>query len=417
MVVFYFIYILIKWLQLNSKNYFTIAGLLGIIEMCGFELIGRLADADPFIPYELSKYLLVSYGICFVVKRRLNIGKDGFKVLLFLLLSAPIYVINYKTDVPFVKAFAEGSGLFILALYSSVSYRNKVDIPLKGISELLNNWYLYSLMGLSFLFIRTPSIDKMSFNLGSNYFATAGESANQISTFLGIILILGFYNLYKSRYISGNIYVDLFLVTITLYQALLTFSRGGIISFLVTLVILIHRMRSNFNGGRKTMVFLLISILFFGVFSFIDVRTLGLLKNRYEGETEGTLKGYKEKNLNVITSNRKEILEQNFELFWKDNFWGVGTGNGPHFRNLKYGRFIADHTEYSRWIIEYGIFSLIIFYWFIRLFLKVARSYYNLDAQYILLFLVSILTLMHSATRTYVSFVPLILVNLRLNRE
>ena len=100
------------------------------------------------------------------------------------------------------------------------------------------------------------------------------------------------------------------------FQGLLSFSRGGMLGgfFAVLLLILAQMQTKNKPIGYKNknfkpfilIIFSIIIILF--TFRFANEITGGNLLLRYQGETNSTLSGYKEKDLNTITTNRFNIF-------------------------------------------------------------------------------------------------------------
>jgi hypothetical protein len=275
-------------------------------------------------------------------------------------------------------------------------------------------------MGLVFVFIKAPKIEDMNLNLGANYDATGGESANQVSTFLGFGAFLIFFLIITKKYFTGNRAIDLIVFVMFMFQSLLTFSRGGFVVSLILISLLLHILGFiSFNSKR----FLLVTVFFFLIiasFVFLDNKTNGLLTNRYKGETNATLLGKKEKTINVVTSSRLQIIEENLKIF-ESNLFGVGPSLGTEKRREMFGSNYYDHTEPSRWLVEYGIFGIILFIWFISLLFKYINfSFPNISSRpysalLVTMILFSSLTMLHSATRTFISFLPMVVGFIKLN--
>jgi hypothetical protein len=406
--LFYFIFIFLKWAYNNNSNFISLKALIGIIGICGFEFIGRLSDMDPLIPYELSKYLLLFYSVGFIFSGRYKINKFEQILMAFLILSTFVYPFFYKINNNISRIVADGSGLFIFVVYTGFLKNVKTHISINFIDELLRDWFQYILMGLVFIFIKTPELDKISYNLGANYEATGGESANQVSTYLSLGIIIAAYFWIKNKYLTGSRIYDGILILGFVFQSLLTFSRGGIIVASIVSIYLLWKFNkikfSRFNFG---LIILLAGIIGLTV-NYLNQKTGGMLSKRFAGETEATILGKKEKNIDVITSNRTKIIEENFEIF-KQNKFGIGTSNGTIYRTQKFGSKYYDHTEPSRWLVEYGVFSILFFIGILKTSLLVFKRNDTYAYLSVALLLVSALTMMHSATRTFVSFVPFIL--------
>lgn len=413
--LFYFIFILFKWFYNNNRNFISIKALFGIISICGFEFIGRLSDMDPILPYELSKYLLLFYSVGIIFSGKYKINNFELISTVFLLLSTFIYPLFYNFNNSISRIVSDGAGLFIFLLYSGFLKNVKIAISVNLLEQLLKDWFHYLLMGLTFILIQTPELDKISYNLGANYEATGGESANQVSTYLSLGIIVAAYFWINKKYLTGSRIYDGIIIMVFLFQSLLTFSRGGIIVAAIVSIYIIWKINKiNFSHIKFGLIVVLVGIIGLTV-DFLNQKTGGLLSKRFAGETEATILGKKEKNIDVITSNRTKIIEENFEIF-KQNIFGIGTANGTKFRLKKFGSNYYDHTEPSRWLVEYGVFSILFFIGIYITSLLVVKRNDTYAYLSVTLLLVSALTMMHSATRTFVSFVPLILSVVRIKK-
>ncbi len=408
--------LLIHWF-LNNKNLFDVKSLLGIFQICGLEFWGRLTNMDPYFPYEISKYLLFIYLLLFVVFSGIKIKTIPI-VLTVIVLG---YSVFYFFDgAKFSRIVSDSNGLIIILLAFSVLGNTKVRISTKQVQDLAKNWLNYMIIGLAFVFIKTPDIDNINFSLGANYEATGGESSNQVSTYLGFGAILVFFLIISQQTFSGFRSLDILILIAFLSQSLLTFSRGGFVVAILLISYFLFASGSVKFTANRILIMTTVLILIFTSFIFIDSKTDGMLVNRYKGETNATIIGKKEKNLNVLTSNRLQIIEQNLIIF-SSNPFGVGPSMGTQVRKEKFGTDYFDHTEPSRWIVDYGILGivLIIFYLYINLNyirytppLNVSRIF---SSFLVAMFFVSSLTMLHSATRTFVSFLPMVLGLIKLN--
>lgn len=412
----YLIFLFVQWFQKNNKL-FNVSAFLGIVEICGLEFWGRLTNMDPFFPYEISKYLVFLYLVGFIFRN--NIEIKSIPIILFIVcLLYSFWSISQGQK--FARVISDANGLIIILLAYMIFQTSSFQITKTQIRILVTKWIDYLILGLVFVLVETPNIENINFNLGANYSATGGESANQVSTYLGFgAALLGYLMISKKLY-SGNLIIDRILFFGFLFQSLLTFSRGGIIvgMALIGYWIIVSRF-FKFNARYLFVLFTLLGLFFLG-FQYVDSRSKGLLSKRFNGETEATLAGKKEKNLNVITSNRLLIIEQNFIIF-KSYFFGVGTSQGTTKRKELFGSNYNDHTEPSRWLVEYGIFGIILFIWFISILFKYVKFSFpdNPSRPYsaflVAMILLSSLTMLHSATRTFVSFLPMVVGFIKLN--
>lgn len=414
--LFYLVFLFVQWFQKNN-TLFSIGAFLGIIEICGLEFWGRLTNMDPFFPYEISKYLVFFYLVGFIFMN--NLDYKTFPITLFIVcLIYSVWVI--ADGQKFGRVIGDANGLLIMLMASMIFQKSRFQISELQIKRLIFKWIDYLLLGLVFVVLKTPNIEDINFKLGANYEATGGESANQVSTYLGLGTALLGYLIISKRSYSGNVLVDRILLFAFFFQSLLTFSRGGIIVGMVVMgywVIVSGYVK--LNNRNILVIFSLILLLIIG-FQYLDGKSKGMLSNRFNGETEATLAGKKDKNLNVMTSNRLQIIEENWEIF-KNNVFGVGPSLGTEKRKEIYGSSFYDHTEPSRWLVEYGIFGIILFTWFNSVLFKYVKFSFpdNASRPYsaflVAMILFSSLTMLHSATRTFVSFLPMVVGFIKLN--
>lgn len=412
----YLIYLLIQWFQKNN-NLFNVGAFLGIVEICGLEFWGRLTNMDPYFPYEISKYFVFLYLIVFMFRN--DFKYKVFSLLLFIVCLTYSVVVILQGE-KYGRVIGDANGILIILMAYTIFPVSRFQITDSQIMRLVVKWIDYILLGLIFVILKTPNIENINFQLGANYAATGGESSNQVSTYLGLGFFLTGYLMINNKSYSSNKLIDRVLLLIFVFQTILTFSRGGFIVSCILLLFVFSAM--GFLKFDIKRVFLVFGVLFLliGTFYYLNARTDGLLLKRYQGETNATMLGVKEKTLNVMSSNRLEIVSQNFEIF-RQHIWGVGPSRGTQSRRESFGSDFYDHTEPSRWLIEYGIFGIILLIWFIGIFLKYVNfSFINntsrpYSAFLLAMILLSSLTMLHSATRTFVSFLPMVVGFIKLN--
>jgi O-antigen ligase len=401
--------VLILWF-IKNKKLFEVNAFLGIVQICGLEFWGRLTNMDPYFPYELSKYLLFIYFVLYMGVNKLKLKIFPLVLFVIVLGYSIFYVIN---GVKVSRIVSDANGLIIMLMAFSIFRDSIVRISTKEVKELAENWLNYMIIGLAFVFIKTPNIDNIHFALGANYDATGGESSNQVSTYLGLGAILMFFLIISQQRYSGFKLFDILILIAFISQSLLTFSRGGFIVAILLMLYLFLKSRSFGLSGKGLLILTTVVVLICTSFVYIDSKTNGMLVNRFKGETNATIIGEKEKNLNVMTSNRLEIIEQNLVIFYS-NPLGVGPSLGTETRKERFGTDFFDHTEPSRWLVEYGILGIILIFMYIYINLHFLRIRFALNAPKIFpsfllaMIFLSSLTMLHSATRTFISFVPLI---------
>lgn len=370
---------------------------LFIVYVVPLEILCRMTETSPFIPYEFSKYLMFLL-LSFAILKGVNRGKVGF-VLLALLLPALFFDLSEQVDF-------NGLVFNLLApinLCLSVVYFFKNPVTGDQFSYLLRAMLFPLLAALAFVFIKTPNFDTIEFTLGAIHDTTGGFGPNQVATVFGLGLFLTFYLINRNIQISGSVLIDTLILFLFGFQGLLSFSRGGMIGGFLALIIyfLFTSKRKSKNKISPRYVFPVL-IVIFGSFWITDEITDGQLVLRYMGETAGTQSGAKEKDLNTITTGRVSIFEGDWILF-QENAFGVGAGASMYLRKTQNG--VASHTEFSRLLAEHGYLGLIFF-----IILTIIPLFYfnkSFPTEWrgimISIFFLAWYTSFHAATRNFVT--------------
>lgn len=402
-LIFWFYVVLILSLNkaiVNLRNNQPIIYISLFVYLIGFEMLGRMAHAFPFIPTESSKYFLVLFSIVGITKNNKK-GKTNWLLLSLLISIGLLYDYSEKRVIVdiinnYLGVLAISIGLFFL----SVQKLNSLSFE-KILSVLL----LVIIPSLVYTYIKTPEFDDISFALKANFATSGGAATNQVSTVFGLGFFLSFYFWFKRIYFSGNRLFDLLLGIAFFAQGLLTFSRGGILVAIVAVIILIL---FNSNGlNLKFFLFALIGlIILIFTFNYIDKLTDGKLYLRYQGETEGTYKYGAERNLNKITSGRAAIFEEDLNLWFSHPIMGVGVGASRYLRGGGLGDlYVSSHIELSRLLAEHGFFGLVYFIAILNLGFKLWRNSKIESWRQVLfiIYMIALLTSFHSAMRTFVT--------------
>ena len=399
---FYVVFISSFFLVIKSKTIYPFC--LFIAYLTSFELLARMSQTSPFIPYELGKYLLF-FMLCIGIykfKSRSILG-----LLMFMLL------------IP--SAFFDKSGMVD---------RSSIIFNLMGpINVAMAIWFFYGkrltkiqlirLLRLSILplvsvlastIFKTPSYNELEFTLGANFATSGGGGSNQVSTVLGLGMFISFIFLINKWNLTGYRITDFLLFFLFAFQGLLTFSRGGIIGGVLGIIVVFYfviktskRNKSLFRLPNLGKAFLLSLFLILITFQVADSLTGGLLGLRYLGETAGTIAGTKEKSLNSITTGRVDIFLEDVQL-WEDSpIFGVGVGASSYMRN--FSSFYLSHVEMSRLLSEHGILGLIYFgillYVLVLILLKKQTPMEK--GIMVAFFIIALYTTFHAAMRTYLT--------------
>ncbi len=377
-----------------------------LLYIAPFEIITRILDCSPFIPYELGKYItfiLFIWGLSF--SRQSN--KTGY-ILIALLIPGIIIGWFKATDYRYIVFNIMG----LINLGLGIAYFGGLFL-IKAKYNLNNGLrlFLYPLsMALIYTFIKTPDYEEMDFHLGANFEASGGFGSNQVSTAFGVGMFLCFYMWQQGTSFSGfGRLADLVSSGLFLFQGLLTFSRGGVIGGILAILLYsiwsrnylgttVKNKLKNVNLGK--IVFFVIPILFL-LTIYVNTMTKGNLLLRYQGETYGTMLGTKENDLNNLTSGRSDIFLGDLMIFLDYPIFGSGVSISSQIRSNQIGA--AAHVELSRLLAEHGFFGVIVFLVIIKGLLS---FYFNKNNRMVILLILSIVgvyTTFHSATRTFLS--------------
>jgi len=362
-----------------------------------------MAYTSPYVPYETGKYILFVFLIIGIILgyRRGNAGW----LMLFLLL--PSLFIDESGETNYQNIIFNLLGPINVAL--AIIFFKKQTLSKENFISFLKLMLFPLISVLAYVLIKNPKLDTVDFSLSSTVDTSGGFGGNQISTGLGLGAFLAFLFWRKRWTFSGYRWLDLILVIAFSFQGLLTFSRGGMFGgFLGILIILAFEQHRDARDWASGLIIKLVKIvpvvlLLFFTFSVADDITGGTLLLRYKGETRGTISGRREKDINIITTNRYDIFIDDLKLWQKYPVLGVGPGASSQMRESTRG-FLA-HVELSRLISEHGILGIIYFIMLLSIgfgvFKQIKRG--ELNAVLFAFFIIALFTTFHAATRTYVS--------------
>lgn len=315
---------------------------------------------------------------------------------LFLLLpSVFVTMSNGDVNLEIRKAITFNiSGPICLGLCALYCYRRQVSY-----SQLQNIVVLFGLpiiATLIFLFLYSPTIQDVVINTQSNFATSGGFGPNQVSTILGLGMFIFFCQLVflsKSKVMIG---LNAFLLILTSYRAIVTFSRGGVITGLVMIVlVLIAAYFFSNNSGKSKLrwIIILSGVLTLCVWSYSVVQTRGLITKRYANQD---VKGREKVDR---LGGRELVIGSELDLFKENPVLGVGIGMGKSYRTQSLGQEVASHNEITRLLAEHGVFGVIILLVLLATpFIIFLGNYQNI--YFFSFYIFWLLTINHAAMRT-----------------
>ena len=285
------------------------------------------------------------------------------------------------------------SGPLCLCLCALYCYTRKVTY--KQLNELLLLIGLPIISCSIYLYLYTPELKDVITGTGSNFATSGGFGPNQVSTVMGLGLFVFFSRLI---FFSPNIFLFLINTVIAVefsYRGLITFSRGGMVTSLLMLVVLVLVTYMKISSkARIKMNYILLALVFglVGTWVFSSTQTNGLINKRYANQDS---KGREKEDQ---FTGRGELAKDEISAFLAQPIFGLGVGKIAENRQKKTGDLVVSHNEITRTLGEHGAFGilalLILFTLPVFIFF---RNTYNI---YILSFLVFwLLTINHAAMR------------------
>jgi hypothetical protein len=405
LLLFYFIGLNISFFY----RYFKTLNIIFLVQLLFFlpaiEISIRVLGVGT-MPYEIGKYMCFYYFIIFSLDKRIHTKKIStiFLVLFLCIFPSTLFMDlnNFQRKVIFSL-----TGIIDLALLGI--FFSRVYFTMDEFKSILKTFIYSAVPFLIILTIKSPSFSEMDFDLDANNKASGGFGSNQVSTFLGaaFFVVLLYQIAFRESIFKSNRLIDIGLIVGFALRALLTFSRGGVLSPIAAFIIPINLLSKVQNIQKIIKNFLFVSILASLIFLFVNNLSNGLLLGRYRGDTGGSIAGSSEKNVETYSSGRSSIIESDIEV-WLDNFiFGVGPGESPDYRleNTNFEGNPLSHTEFSRLLSEHGLFGLVInFLLIIIIPLKIFRSKTDARIKYIKLafILFALFSMAHSAMRTII---------------
>lgn len=238
-------------------------------------------------------------------------------------------------------------GMFALYIWARpINYDTTIRLLLSMLAPIVSVTFL----AIYFMF---TDLDALVFIGESNWITSGNFGPNQASSVMGFGAFIAVVLLIMMPRVFGARAVILLAMVAMLIQGMLTFSRGGIYSFILALgVFSFHLMRTPKARGRLVVLFAVFSILLVAVV--------------YPALEEFTAGGLSQRFTDLDTTGRFEAAEADMAAFLENPFLGVGVGQADVYRYEYLGLYLAAHTEYTRLLGEhglFGIFALAILFW------------------------------------------------------
>jgi len=343
LIILFGLYFVIKNKNRNHEVLYVVAYLVGS------EVFLR---SNHGISYEFAKYFMLLFLILGMFYN--GISKKAYPYFIFLLLLLPGILISFFTLESDIrrKVVFDISGPICLAVCSLYTYKKKITF--RKINTILLVIGLPILSTCIFLFINSPTGSFTSGVMESSFSFSGGFGPNQMSTILGLGMFVFCARLILISSTKSMILLTMALVAYIYYRGLLTFSRGGMITGIAIIVLLLlslyfnskHYQNIKLKAGLAVSVLLIVS-------AATIYQTNGALPKRYATIFTPAKKAPGD------TSRRERIARKELKLFKENPMLGIGVGKGKEIRKKEFGANTSSHSEMTRLLAEHGLLGLI----------------------------------------------------------
>jgi hypothetical protein len=327
--------------------------LLAAAYVTGFEVFSRMTGGA--FTYEFAKYAVIMFLTIGMFYRGFKRRSWIYVIYLLLLIPGILFsAINLGYDSNVANAVGFNlSGPVCLGISALYCYDRRM--PMSRLNGILLSLLMPIISMTVYLYLFTPSIRDVLTGTQSNFEASGGFGPNQVATILGFGMVVLFTRLFLKKQLLFNIF-DLLLLAFLSYRAIVTFSRGGVITAVICALafFVIYFLKSNVKT-KATLIpkISLITLVIIVTWVFTSFTTSGLIDKRYANQDAA---GREKADL---STGRLELLNSELEAFYEQPITGIGVGKVKEFRAEKTGRVSATHNELSRILSEHGISGLI----------------------------------------------------------
>ncbi|PZX92439.1 O-antigen ligase domain-containing protein [Flavobacterium aquariorum] len=388
LVIFVFgIYYIVKNSNKNNEALVISAYVISV------EVLLRMTDG--VLLNEFGKYSILIFMFLGMIYS--GFSNKAIIYWLFLLLLIPGIILsaitsNFETDIRKAIAF-NISGPVCLGISSIYCYQRKITFDrLKGV---ITAFSLPLVAIVIYLYLYTPSVRDVVTGTQSNFETSGGFGPNQVSTILGLGIFIFFVQLLLNSNSRMLQVINAGLVLVIAFRGIVTFSRGGVLTAVVMifLLLIIMYFQANFNTKPKIGLIIIMSFLAgLGVWGYSSIQTGGLINKRYANQDA---RGREKKSQ---LSGREMLITSELQMFFDNPILGVGVGRNKEIREKETGIVAASHNEITRMLAEHGSLGLIdLVLLFCTPLILFANNRQNIFALSFLVFW--LLTINHAAMR------------------
>lgn len=361
--------------------------------LVGIEVLLRMTGGN-FLS-EFSKYSITFFMILGILYSSFSRSSIPYWIYLLILIPGVVVsttTLDIGTDVRKAIAF-NITGPVCLGVSAIYAYRRRIS--LEELSNVLLAVVLPILSTVCYLFFYTPDVKDVVTGTSSNFETSGGFGPNQVSTILGLGFFIFFARMLLNSSNKRYLFINLFFALVITFRAIVTFSRGGVITGIAMIVVLLGTLYllANVQTKLKLNIVIILTVLAgMGVWAYSSLQTSGLIDKRYANQDAAG----REKTDRL--GGREQIASTELQMFLDNPILGIGVGKNKEYREETTGIKAASHNELTRMLAEHGslgIFAiLILFFTPLVLYVDNRQHFYLLS-----LFIFWLLTINHAAMR------------------
>lgn len=320
----------------------------------GGELLVKMTKGYLF--WEYAKYVVMIILILGMYFRGISKNAVPYWIFLVLLFPGIILGVYELAGDPRIRQGIIFNILGPITLVICSIYTFQRRISLNRLMDVMFVLSLPILSSLVYSILYTPDLKEVLTHTGSNFATSGGYGPNQVSTFFGMAMFVFFTRSLLASPSITLVLINLGLTLLFAYRALITFSRGGLLTGLIIiflfLVFTYVKSNSKVRFKLSTILMVLLGGLFL-IWIYSSLITGGLIEKRYKNQD--ALGRDKES----VMSGREKILTEELELFLQKPILGAGVGVGTKYREELHDFRVASHNEITRMLAEHGLLGII----------------------------------------------------------
>lgn len=323
--------------------------LIAAAYVVGSEVFLRMTGGNPL--YEVSKYGVIVFVLLGMYYN--GFSKYALPYWFFLLLLIPsvvlsTFVLSPDANIKNTIAF-NISGPVCLGISSLYTFRRKITL------DQMNNIILS--MGLPiitctvYLIFYTPNVQDVVTSTQSNFETSGGFGPNQVATILGLGMFVFFSRIILESKTKFSIILNFSIAITIAYRGIITFSRGGMVTGIVMIILLLLFLYYKLNKNGKVKLNFILALIVTSitvVWIYTSFQTGGLINKRYANQDAAG------RSKESQFTGREDVARSELDMFLDNPILGVGVGKGAEVRLENTGNKVLSHDEITRMLAEHG---------------------------------------------------------------